>query len=73
VEAEVARRVVQLRTGSENRPTIYPVADGRTLAVFTSRHADGSLMLVVREAAQSDLNCASTDQKALVPSPTETF
>jgi PAS domain-containing protein len=73
VEAEVARRVVQLRTGSENRPTIYPAADERALAVFTSRHADGSLLLVVREAAQRDLNGASADQRALAPSPTETF
>jgi PAS domain-containing protein len=79
IEADVSRRLAQLRSGSESVPLLYAGPGGRTLAVFTSRHADGSLLLVVREAAEHDLRHAADERgiQVLEASPTtgsaETF
>src|SRR5271166_1240561 len=59
VEGEVARRLAQLCDGNETVPSLYAGPGGRTLAVLTSRHADGSLMLMVREATEPDLRSAA--------------
>lgn len=65
IEGEVARRLAQLRDGSETAPLLYGGPGGRTLAVFTSRHADGSLLLMVREATERDLRPAA-DERGVV-------
>ena len=79
IEGEVARRVMQLRGGTETSPLLYAGPGGRMLAVFTSRHADGSRLLVVREATEHDLHgiAEEPEEPALEGSPTtgsaETF
>jgi hypothetical protein len=55
VEGEVARRLALLQGGVANAPTIYGGPGGRDLAVFASRHGDGSLLLLMREATERDL------------------
>ncbi len=67
IEGEAARRVAQLRDGKEAIPTLYAGLGERMLAVFTSRHADGSLLLVMREATEHDLRRAAEEPEMPVP------
>jgi PAS domain-containing protein len=78
VEGEVARRVALLKGGDNKRPTIYGGPGGRNLAVFTSRHSDGSLLLVMREATEHDLRPPAEPELPALEStpesgPAETF
>jgi PAS domain-containing protein len=76
MEAEITRRLARLRSGSETVPAIYPGPEGRSLAVFASRHPDGSLLLIMRTATEHDLRPAP-EEPVLESSPgegsTETF
>ncbi len=66
IEGEVATRLAQLRRANGPMPLLYAAAGGRRLAVFTSRHADGSVLLVVREATEHDLHRAEQRLEATV-------
>ena len=65
-EREVAIRLALLQAGSGTRPSLYPAPGGHTLAVFTTRHADGSLLLVMREATEYDLHNVTDEPEAEV-------
>ncbi len=78
VEVEVARRVALLKGGDNKRPTIYGGPGGRDLAVFASRHSDGSLLLLIREATEHDLRPPAEPEMPVLesapePGPAETF
>lgn len=69
IESEVARRVAQLSTGGGPGVVIYTGPGGYTLAVFASRHPDGSLLLVIREATEQDLRNADVPALEVAPAP----
>ena len=78
VEGEVARRLALLTGGIGNAPTIYGGPGGRDLAVFASRHGDGSLLLLVRAATEHDLRPPAAAETPVLESapesgPPETF
>lgn len=79
IEGEVARRLGELKGDTETVPTIYAGPGGRTLAVLTRRHDDGSRFLILREATEDDRRRAAEvpETHALEASPTsgsaETF
>lgn len=56
IEGEVARRLALLSRGIVTSPSVYAGPGGGSLLVFSSRHADGSLLLVVHEATERNLN-----------------
>lgn len=58
IEVEVARRLATLQTPTGTAPVLYGAPHGQTLAVAVTRHADGSLLLVMREASAGDLQSA---------------
>jgi len=66
IEGEVARRLAHLRDGNETVPVLYAGSGGRTLAVLTSRHADGSLMLMVRDATKHETRSAAEEPETSV-------
>ena len=61
MEAEVTRRLALLRSGGETVPAIYPGPDGHDLAVFTTLHSDGTLLLLLRIATEPDLHAAAEE------------
>jgi PAS domain-containing protein len=61
LESEVARRAILLRGSNESLPLLYAGPGGRTLAVFASRHADGSRLLMVRDPTEHDLRRAAEE------------
>jgi PAS domain-containing protein len=71
-EREVATRLAQLQAGSGTRPSLYAAPGGHTLAVFATQHADGSLLLVMREATEHDLRQVPEEPEAEILEATPT-